>query len=66
MSFVIGAHCERVRRGAMTEKAYRFSKSAIKELNGGPGSPRLGPRQFALLMLGLGALMLLLYLQIVW
>ena len=56
---------ERIRRAAMTEKAYRFSASAIDELNKvGPSSPTA--RQFAWLMAGLVAVMLLLYIQIVW
>jgi hypothetical protein len=50
----------------MTEKAYGFSKSTIDELNKQPGIQRLPARQFALLMAGLAALLLLLYLQIVW
>jgi len=47
----------------MTEKAYRFSPSAIDELNRHPGERRLPTTQFALLMLGLLALV---YVQIVW
>jgi hypothetical protein len=50
----------------MTEKAYRFSASAIDELNKHRGAQRLSKRQFALLMAGLVALLLLLYVQIVW
>jgi len=50
----------------MTEKAYSFSTSAIDELNKQPGIQRLPPRQFALLMAGLVALLLILYVQIVW
>jgi hypothetical protein len=50
----------------MTEKAYRFSASAIDELNKHSGSRRLPARQFALLMAGLAALLLLLYVQLVW
>jgi hypothetical protein len=50
----------------MTEKAYGFSKSAIDELNKQPSTQRLSARQFALLMAGLGVLLLLLYVQIVW
>ena len=57
---------ERIRRAAMTEKAYRFSASAIDELNKHRGAQRLSKRQFALLMAGLVALLLLLYVQIVW
>jgi hypothetical protein len=49
----------------MTEKAYGFGKSAIDELNKQPGTQRLPARQFALLMAGSAALLLLLYLQIV-
>jgi hypothetical protein len=49
----------------MTEKAYRFSASAIDELNKHRGTQRLSKRQFALLMAGLVALLLLLYVQIV-
>jgi len=50
----------------MTEKAYRFSASAIDELNKHSGFQRLPARQFALLMAGLTALLLLLYVRIVW
>ena len=50
----------------MTEKAYRFSASAIDKLNKHRGAQRLSKRQFALLMAGLVALLLLLYVQIVW
>jgi hypothetical protein len=50
----------------MTEKAYGFGKSAIDEFNKQPGTQQLPARQFALLMAGLAALLLLLYLQIVW
>jgi hypothetical protein len=50
----------------MTEKAYRFSASAIDELNEQRRAQRLTAGHFALLMVGLGALLLLLYMQIVW
>jgi hypothetical protein len=50
----------------MTEKAYRFGISAINELNKHPDTRRLPARQFALLMVGLSALLLLFYVQIVW
>ena len=50
----------------MTEKAYRFGASAIDELNKHRGGQRLSARQFSLLMAGLVAPLLLLYLQIVW
>ena len=50
----------------MTEKAYSFSTSAIDELNKQPGIQRLPLRQFALLIASLAALLLLLYVQIVW
>ena len=50
----------------MTEKAYGFSTSAIDELNKHPGTQRQSARQFALLMAGLGVMLLLLYVQIVW
>jgi hypothetical protein len=50
----------------MTQKEHRFSASAIRELNRHPWDRRLPVRQFALLMVGLGALLLLLYVQIVW
>jgi hypothetical protein len=51
---------------AMTEKAHRFSKSAIEELNRHPDDiRRLPTRLFALLMLGLTGLLLLFYLLIV-
>jgi hypothetical protein len=50
----------------MTEKAYRFSASAIDELNKHSGIRRLPASQFALLMADLAALLLVLYAQIVW
>ena len=50
----------------MTERAYGFSTSAIDELNKHRGGRRLSARQFSLLMAGLVALLLLLYVQIVW
>jgi hypothetical protein len=50
----------------MSEKAYRFSASAIDELNSHPRTPRVPTKDFALLMVGLTALLVLLYLQIVW
>jgi hypothetical protein len=50
----------------MTEKAYGFSSSAIDELNRHRRGERPPARQFALLMVGLAAVILLLYLQIVW
>ena len=50
----------------MREKAYRFSASAIDELNSHLRTPRVPREHFALLMVGLTALLLLLYLQIVW
>jgi hypothetical protein len=50
----------------MTEQAYRFSASAIDKLNKDPDTQRLRSWHFALLMVGLAALLLLLYMQIVW
>jgi hypothetical protein len=50
----------------MSEKAYRFSASAIDELNSHPRTARVPTKYFALLMVGLTTLLLLLYLQIVW
>ena len=50
----------------MTERAYGFSTSAIDELNKHPNTHRLPARQFALLMAGFAALLLLVYVQIVW
>jgi hypothetical protein len=50
----------------MSEKAYRFSASAIDELNSHSRTPRVSMKDFALLMVALTALLLLLYLQIVW
>ena len=49
----------------MAEKACRFSASVINKLNKHRGTQRLSKRQFALLMAGLVALLLLLYVQIV-
>jgi hypothetical protein len=55
-----------VARAAMTEKPYRFSQSAIEELNRHPDDSKpLPTRLFALLILGLTALLLLFYLLIV-
>jgi hypothetical protein len=58
----------RQRRAAMTEKAFRFSASAIDELNRPyqPANKRLPPTQFALMLLTLAALLILIYAQIVW
>jgi hypothetical protein len=50
----------------MTEKAYGFSPSAIDELNRRSSTQRLSNMHFALLMVGLAAVLLLLYAQIVW
>jgi hypothetical protein len=57
---------KQIRKAAMTEKAYRFSALAIDELNSHLRTPRVPTKDFALLMVGLTALLLLLYLQIVW
>jgi hypothetical protein len=57
---------KQIRKAAMSEKAYRFSALAIDELNSHPRTPRVPTKHFALLMVGLTALLLLLYLQIVW
>jgi hypothetical protein len=54
------------RRTAMIDGAFRFSTSAIAELNRQPGTGPLPKRQFALLLVGLAAVVLLLYAQIVW
>jgi hypothetical protein len=50
----------------MRDKLYRFGASAIDELNKDRTVQRPKARQFALLMAGLVAVMLLLYMQIVW
>lgn len=50
----------------MVEQPYRFGKSAIDELNGRPRARRVPTKDFALLMAGLIALLVLLYVQIVW
>jgi hypothetical protein len=50
----------------MSEKAYRFNPSAIDELNSHPPTPGVPAKDFALLMVGLTALLLLLYLEIAW
>jgi hypothetical protein len=50
----------------MIDKAFRFSASAIEELNRQPGTGPLPRRQFVLLMSGLVVVLLLLYGQIVW
>ena len=57
---------KQIGKAAMSEKAYRFSASAIDELNGHPRTPRVPTKDFAKLMVGLTALLLLLYLQIAW
>jgi hypothetical protein len=46
------------------EKAHRFSASSIDELNG--HRETRSTKNFALLLAGLAALLLLLYVQIVW
>jgi hypothetical protein len=56
----------RLKSWNLVEKAYGFSSSAIDELNKQPGTRRLPARQFALLIVGLIALVLLLYVQIIW
>jgi hypothetical protein len=48
------------------EKAHRFSASSIDELNGHPETRYGSTKNFALLLAGLAALLLLLYVQIVW
>ena len=48
------------------DRACSFSASAIDELNKQPSTQRLPARQFDLLMVGLIALVLLLYVQIIW
>jgi hypothetical protein len=50
----------------MREKSYRFGASAVDELNKDRTVQRPTARQFAWLMAGLVAVMLLLYIQIVW
>jgi len=50
----------------MIDKTFRFSASAIAELNRQPGTGPLPRRQFVFLMLGLVVVLLLLYAQIVW
>ena len=50
----------------MTEKAYRFSPSAIDKLNKHRGAPRLSTRQFTLFDGRPGCPLLPLYVQIVW
>jgi hypothetical protein len=50
----------------MIDGAFRFSTSAIAELNRQPGTGPLPRKQFALLLVGLVAVVLLLYAQIVW
>jgi hypothetical protein len=50
----------------MTEKVHHFSVSATDELNNDRGVQRLPPKHFVLLMIGLVALLLLLYVQIIW
>jgi hypothetical protein len=53
-------------RTTMAEKAFGFSASAIDELNRHPSTRHLSTKQFALLLVGLAAVLLLLYAQIVW
>jgi hypothetical protein len=49
----------------MTEKAYSFGTKAIDELNEHPDNRRPTGKEFAFLMAGLVALLLLFYFQIV-
>jgi hypothetical protein len=49
-----------------SEKAHRFSASLIDELNGHRKTRYGSTKNFAFLLAGLAALLLLLYLQIVW
>ena len=49
-----------------SERAHRFSASSIDELNGHNNTRYGSKKNFALLLAGLAALVLLLYLQIVW
>jgi hypothetical protein len=58
-------HPAPVRKAAMTNTKYRFSASAIDELNRHPDAQRLSTKTFALLIAGLVGLLLLFYLQIV-
>jgi hypothetical protein len=48
----------------MAEKAYRFSASAIDEMNRHSGTPPARMKDFALLMVGLAGLVLLFYAMI--
>lgn len=50
----------------MVGKLHRYGKSAIDELNGHPEARRVPTRDFALLMTGLTALLVLLYALILW
>jgi hypothetical protein len=49
-----------------SEKAHRFSATSIDELNGHGKTLYGSTKNFAFLLAGLAALLLLLYLQIVW
>jgi hypothetical protein len=53
-------------KAAMNKTQYRFSASAIDELNRHPDTQRLPTKTFALLIAGLAGLLFLFYLQIVW
>jgi hypothetical protein len=59
---------EQISSKAMTERerAHRFSASSIDELNGHRKTRYGSTKNFVLLLAGLAALLLLLYLQIVW
>jgi len=64
--FAMTLSYRRRRKLAMTEKVHHFSVSATDELNNDRGVQRLPPKHFVLLMIGLVALLLLLYVQIIW
>jgi hypothetical protein len=49
-----------------TMDMFRFSRSAIDELNGNPGMHGQTRKQFALLLAGLSVVLLMLYAMIVW
>jgi hypothetical protein len=50
----------------MAEKAFRFSKSAIDELNKHADTRHVSAKQFVLLLVGLAVVLVLLYVQIIW
>jgi hypothetical protein len=62
----IAATKKGMRKKGITMDLFRFSRSAIDELNRDPGMHRQTRKEFAVLMAGLGVVLLMLYAIIVW